>query len=75
VIEIDETMLAFVRRHQVSLNWLFGGCLKGLSAMSYDAMHPVHMPPVAIRIRSATPDIPTRRARSAGFSCVTAQPV
>jgi hypothetical protein len=40
VLEIDEAMLAFVRRHEVSLDWLFRGCLKGLSAMTYDAKHP-----------------------------------
>ena len=40
VIEVDEAMLAFVRRHEVNLDWLFRGCLKGLSSMTYDAQHP-----------------------------------
>jgi hypothetical protein len=37
VMEMDHVMLAFVRRHEVNLDWLFMGCLKGLSSMAYDA--------------------------------------
>jgi hypothetical protein len=40
VIELDETMLAFVRRHEVNLDWLFTGCLRGRWGMVYDAQHP-----------------------------------
>jgi hypothetical protein len=40
VLEMDDAMLAFVRRHEVNLDWLFRGCLKGLSSMTYDAQHP-----------------------------------
>ncbi|SHN86909.1 hypothetical protein [Bradyrhizobium erythrophlei] len=40
VIELDDTMLAFVRRHEVNLDWLFLGSLKGLWGMAYDALHP-----------------------------------
>jgi hypothetical protein len=39
-LDIDEAMLAFVRRHEISLDWLFRGCIRGLRGMTYDALHP-----------------------------------
>jgi len=38
-MDIDEPMLAFVRRDEVSIDWLFRGCLKGLLSMTYDVKH------------------------------------
>ena len=40
VFEVDDAMLAFVPRHEVNLDWLFMGCLRGRWGMAYDARHP-----------------------------------
>lgn len=40
VIEIDEALLAFVRRHEVNLDWLFRGDIRGLLAMAECARWP-----------------------------------
>jgi hypothetical protein len=58
VLEIDEAMLAFVRRHEVSLDWLFRGCLKGrpkaFHPIDYDAKRQAHIAYLTMVLRLFT---------------------